>query len=493
MSLLGIDVGSTGCKVNAYTVDGYAISEAYREYPVKYSNKTTVLDADAVWASIIECIQIVSSNCERDTVEAVSVSAMADTFTPISSEGTPITDSFMSFDLRAVNETHELKNIFDQEMLYEITGMPLHPMNPASKLFWLKNNNIHVTEKAWKYLFYEDFVIWKLCGEAVCSYSIAGRTSLFNNETTNWEKSLLGACSVDEKQLPTVAPSGIELGIITKKASEITGLPSTAKIVSGGFDQACCAAACGITKNNEIIDTTGTNEILYFLTQNEEKSSLLKNNLSYSYHISNNEFASFGHIFNAGGAFKWYKSLFYSDESISYADIIKKVPAEPSKVFFLPFLSGIGSPEMDYERNALFYGLSLSSDRYELSKSILEGITMECKYNFEMIEDIKASPIEYITSIGGAAKSDYWIQLKADILGIRIESFTDFEPGTVGSAILAGVGIGKFKDIYEGFNIFKKSYKKKIFFPDIEKHKHYIDKFIKYKYLREKFKNIYLT
>ena len=301
MSLVGIDVGSTGCKAVAYTDVGKCIAGAYREYKVETSGYFAELESESVWKGVIECLREITCACENDSIKALSVSAMSDTMTPMSINAKPLMKSIMSFDARAMGEIEEVKARINPFQLYEITGMPLHPMHLLLKIMWLKKNRAKLEGQVWKYLSFEEYVLWKLGAEPSCSYSIAGRSMLFNNQTKSWDQELLEIFGINKNQLPLIYASGTQVGCVSKATSELTGLSQKTKLVTGGFDQACCAAACGVFEKGQMLDTTGTNEILFFIADDHDKKELFHNHFSYSYHVVEGVYSSFGHMFNAGG------------------------------------------------------------------------------------------------------------------------------------------------------------------------------------------------
>ena len=146
LSLIGIDIGSTGCKVAVYSDDGATSSASYREYKVNVKDCFAELDSNQVWNSCLECMQEILINCNASDVKAICVSSMGDTFTLIGKDGLPLMDSIMSYDSRAYEECQTIEKHFDLYELYKKTGMPLHPMHPISKIIWLNKNKPELCE-----------------------------------------------------------------------------------------------------------------------------------------------------------------------------------------------------------------------------------------------------------------------------------------------------------------------------------------------------------
>jgi xylulokinase len=495
LSLLGIDIGTTGCKVGAFTEDGKNLINAYREYPVLVNGYFAELNPKEVWKSVVSCIKQAAQNIKNDPVRAISVSAMGDTFTAISKSGECIGNSIVSFDTRAYEEARYIEEKLGKKRIFEITGQPIHTSYTGCKILWLNRNKPEVAEKVWKYLCYEEYILWRLGAEPHISYSMAGRTLLINNKTAAWDKELLDICGVDPSMLAKPCPSGIEVGTISTSMAKKLGLSKKVRLISGAFDQACCAAGCGVLDESEGVDTTGTNEIFYFINNGKNRDLALDANMSYSFHAEEGKYASFAQIFNAGGAFRWYRDKYFQKEKeIAGEDLYhlmdSSMPGEATGIYFFPHLSGIGTPEMDYSAKGAIYGLMLDTDRHRIAKAILEGATYELNINLGIIEKIIERHIEILKAVGGAAKSSVWIQLKADITGRNIEVYKGLEPGTAGAAVLAGKGCGVFSSLKEGSDVLLKHFKKSVYEPNGIKRIQYVNEYNNYLKIREKLMNV---
>lgn len=497
MSLLGIDIGTTGCKVGAFTEDGKNLIIASKEYTVLADGCFVELDPEEVWQAVVYCIKQATQHTKNNPVKAISVSSMGDTFTAISKNGDCIGNSIVSHDARAYEEARYIEEKLGKKRVFEITGQPIHTMYTGCKILWLNRNKPEVAEKVWKYLCYEEYVLWKLGAEPYTSYSMAGRTLLINNETATWDKTMLNICGVQSYMLATPCPSGIEVGTIsTTKAKEL-GLPENTRLISGALDQICCTIGCGVLDESEVVDTTGTNEIVFFMHNGKNKDLTLDANLSYSFHAEEGKHYSCAQIFNAGGAFRWYRDKYFQKEKETvgadiYYLIDNSMPGEATGIYFLPHLSGIGTPEMDCLAKGAIYGLALDTDRYKVAKAILEGVTYELNINLEVIEKIIERRINTLKAVGGATKSPVWMQLKADITGRNIEVCKELEPGVAGAAVLAGKGCGVFSSLKEGSAALLKHLKKTVYEPHREKHIQYINEYKNYLKIRKRLKDVLL-
>ena len=131
MSLLGIDIGTTACKVAAYSKEGSVLGCASREYPLVLEAGHVELSPREVWSAIVECIRTSATYTRNDEVTAVSVSSMSDTLTPLDKNGDALCNSIVSFDKRAEAQKEALIARFGTRDLFESTGIPPHCMHPA--------------------------------------------------------------------------------------------------------------------------------------------------------------------------------------------------------------------------------------------------------------------------------------------------------------------------------------------------------------------------
>jgi xylulokinase len=178
--------------------------------------------------------------------------------------------------------------------------------------------------------------------------------------------------------------------------------------------------------------------------------------LNTEHHAAQGRFVSF--IYNQGGLLlKWYRDTFARAEKQAaeksgkdvYADLISEIPAGPSSVFVLPHFTVTGPPEFVTDSSGVIVGLKLDTTRGDILKGIMEGVVF---YHKELVDSIAETGIgmRELRAVGGGSKSDAWLQISADILGMPVVRTKVSEAGCLGAAILAGTGIGAFASLAEG-------------------------------------------
>ena len=240
--LLGLDVGTTGCKSVIFSVDGEIISSAYEEYRLYHRRPNwSELNPDEVWKAIISTIRASVGNAKINPEEIIALSTcvLGEAFIPIDRDGNWLYWSMTTFDARAEKQTRWWEENFGAEEIYQITGQPLTssmPIYTLQKIQWLKENEPSIYERTWKFLCWEDYINLKLCGKPVTDRSVATRTMMYDIKKKSWSDDILEAAKIDENLLPEVKLSGTPVGEITHKASEETGLAEGTLIVTGGHD-----------------------------------------------------------------------------------------------------------------------------------------------------------------------------------------------------------------------------------------------------------------
>ncbi|HID95867.1 MAG TPA: hypothetical protein EYP53_07410 [Candidatus Latescibacteria bacterium] len=488
MSLLGIDVGTTGTKAVAFSLEGEIITSAYREYPLLEPRPGWLeLDPYQVTSAIKEVISEVAHRTKRDPIRALAVSAQGEAGVPLSRDGQILYNSPISFDARTRETAIWWKELISPEETFHISGMALHPMHTILKLIWLKENEPKVFGRLYKFLCFEEYTYYLLGTDPVTDYSLAARTMAFDIRQKEWSKKLLEVAGIDEEILPEVKPSGTVIGRVSRGVAEELGLPNRVEVVTGGHDQPCNALGSGIITGRMAAWGTGTTDcITPAFDRPIPSEGMFRNNFSCYPHVVPGLYTTVAFNYTGGSLLRWYRDNFAMEETLlankrgvdPYEIILEKLPEKPSSVMILPHFTISGTPYFDTKTKGAMLGLTLGTRREEIVKAILEGTTFEMKLNVELLEG-SGVPIDNMRATGGGAKSVEWIQLKADITGKPVSSLYVSEAGALGTAILAGVAIGAYDSIDSAVRNLVKV--KRTFEPDREKNKIYEEKFHIYK------------
>ena len=468
MSLLGLDVGTTGCKAVVFDEEGRILGQGYREYPLIYPQPGWIeLDSNVVWEGLVAATREAVSGVE-DPVQALSVACQGEACTAVAADGSVLDRAIVTFDSRTVSLIEEAEALLGRDRVFRTSGQPLHPMGTLLKVLWVKRNRPDIYQRTWKFLCYGDFVLHQLGVPPVIDYSMAARTMAFDLASGQWSNDLLSAVSVDSSMFAEPQPSGTVVGTVSPEVAEVLGLPAGVKVVTGGHDQPCGAFGAGVVESGVGLYATGTVECVTTALA-EFGVGLGAQGYPCYPHVVPGLFVTLAFNFTGGALLRWYRDTFGYEERQQaeqsgrdvYDLILADLPPGPSDVYVLPHFTMTGTPWLDPAGRGAIVGLNLATTKKEIVRAILEGTTYEMALNLEYLSRAGVE-VEELRAVGGGARSSVWLQLKADLTGKRVVRTDVTEAVCLGAAMLAGVGVGvysspaaavaatvKLSDIYE--------------------------------------------
>ncbi|MGM9625676.1 MAG: L-fuculokinase, partial [Eubacteriales bacterium] len=274
MALMGLDLGTSGCKSVVYTADGTYISGEYREYAANRASGMHELDANLMW----DCIRAViavgardcitnSNGCER--VEAIIVTSFGEAGVPIDKNGEVLHGIVLYTDNRGAAETEQLCRAAGKQdvsagkaAIERAVYMKPHPMYTLPKIMWYRNTLPDVFARIRKFLLIEDYAVWRLTGECQVSYSCAARTMAFDVVNKCWSDTVLSAAGIDKSIFSTPVPSGTPAGRVLPGLCDELNLSPDTLIINGAHDQISAAVGAGALLPGTSVDGMGTVECI---------------------------------------------------------------------------------------------------------------------------------------------------------------------------------------------------------------------------------------
>ena len=457
--ILGIDAGTSAMKAVLYDEEGIPVSSGMQEYNlITPSTEIVETKPDIYWGSLRSVLKQISSKLNEKNVKinALAISSQGESFITIDKGGRCLRNTIVWLDSRSKKEAKLIENEFGADNIYYNTGSPeVNTTWASTKLLWMRENEPDLFKRIYKILFIEDYLIYRLTGKFVANGALYCSSLLYCIVNNNWWDSMLDFIGISKSQLPDLYQSGVKVGEITKSAAKGLGVNEGIIVVSGGMDQAC---GCIGTRNiapGTITENTGTSLNISATTDKPVFDS--KRRVPCQTHAIKGKYMYLPWCKTAGIVFKWFRDNF-CEEQIKKAkqegkdsyDLLTNsavnIPPGSDGVIMLPHLTGAMCPEMDENAKGIFYGLSLSTKRGHLIRSILESTSYMLRSNIELIEEAGIEVKSIITS-GGTSNSDLWNQIKSDVLNKPIRTIKDKNSCCLGAAILAGVGSGIYNSI----------------------------------------------
>jgi xylulokinase len=449
--LMGVDLGTTGCKAVVFDPEGRVRAMAYREYPLHFPRPGWIeLDSRRVMNAARETIREASSKAR---VTALAVSSQGEAVTPVALDGDYLDRAIVTFDARTASWPAWWEKRISRSRVYRITGMPLHGMYTASKILWWKKARPDVFRMARQFLCFEDLLFHELGLPPSIDSSLAARTMLFDVERRRWSDEMLRIAGLDPGRLAAPVEPGAIVGEVGKNSF---GLPRGTVAVAGGHDQPCGALGAGVVEPGAAMYATGTVEcIAPAFAGRFSHPELVRCNIACYPHVVPGLWNALAFNFTGGSLLRWYRDVFGNEEKRAangrdvYDLLIESAWKKPTSLFVLPHFTATGTPHLDTESKGVIAGLRLSTTRGEIVRALLEGVTFEMALNVEILRRCGAR-IDSFRAVGGGSRSAAWMRIKADVLGRPVSTMNVPEAACLGAAILAGTATGVYRTAKEG-------------------------------------------
>lgn len=458
--VLAIDAGTTGVRSMFFTREGKVMAKAYQEFESQFPQPSWVeQNADDWWLAacntILTCLK--SGNVDAKHVLGISITNQRETVVPIGDSGSPLRKAIVWQDRRTVPQCEWIRQQVPANEIYSITGLTVDPYFTAPKILWIRENDRKNFDSAYKFLLVHDFIAFKLTGLTVTDYSNASRTLLFDIEAASWSDKMLDALDIPVEKLPSPVQSGEIIGEVSRAASEACGLLEGTPVVAGGGDQQCAALGVGVVRPGAFKSTTGTGT--FMLAFSNEKLLDPGRRVLCSRHVVPNSFVVEASMFTTGSALRWFRDQLGSPEQavadekgVDPYEVItecaKEIPPGSEGVTHTPHFVGTGAPYWNPHARAVFAGLALGHTRHHLIRAILEGVSYDIRTNLEVMIEL-GIPASEMRVTGGAARSEVWMQIQADIVNIPVVRTEIEEATALGAAMLASKGVGIHDSLVE--------------------------------------------
>jgi xylulokinase len=465
--LAGIDLGSTSLKCVIYDLDGNAVASGtrptLRDCPDPAHPEWTVWQPAQIWGGAAAATRdAVARLDDPGRIRAVAVTGMGMDGVPVDEFGDCLYPFISWHDPRTEPQLRWWEKHVGAETTFGIGGNVLWHFNTALRLLWMAEHEPAILNRTAKWLLIEDFLNFRLCGRQATDYSMASCTLLFDQRKRDWSVEMLGRSGIDRRLLCEAYPSGTYLGEVTPSAAQATGLPAGTPVVLGGHDYLCSALPVGAFTPGVVLDVTGTWEIvLATLAAPVLTPAVQQMGVTVETHVARDRYTVWGGAV-ASDMLEWYRKE-YGFEARQRAEkaggtdwdyLMAEASASPAGargVMFLPHMSAAGCPVVDARSLGAFVGLSHFAGRGDLLRAVVEGLDYQVRdivASFQAGLDIHP---DRLVAVGGATRNAFWMQNKADITGLPIEVPEIEEATPLGAAILAGIGVGLYRDEQDAF------------------------------------------
>ena len=451
--ILAIDQGTTGTTCIVFDERAEPIGRAYRELTQHFPRPGWVEhDAGEIW-TVTQAVAgeaLADADVRAGELVAVGISNQRETvcvWDPASGE--PLHRAIVWQDRRTAARCEELRAAGHEPLVRARTGLVLDPYFSATKIEWLLDNVDGLRERARDgtavFGTVDSWLIFKLTGEHLTDVSNASRTMLFDIAACRWDPELLDLFSVPVRALPRVQATAGDFGRTRPEALHGHAVPVTG--VAGDQQAALFGHACidpGMGKS-----TYGTGSFVLlntgFVAPSEPPPGLLATvawGIGSALPAGSIAYALEASIFVTGAAVQWLRDglsiIAHAEETEALAGSLNGNDG----VYFVPALTGLGSPHWDPHARGTIVGLTRGAGRAHLARATLEAIAYQTVDAVRAMEAVAGQPLSELRADGGATRNDWLMQFQADVLGVPVVVAEISETTALGAAYLAGVGVG---------------------------------------------------
>jgi xylulokinase len=447
--LLGIDLGTTGCKAVVYDQDGTMLGESYLEYGLITLSATMIeQDPEAWWDLTCRAIYLAldAADVDRSAVRGLSVSSQGISFVLLDGQGRLLGNAINWLDSRASEESADILDRYSAESLFAITGKRAAPFYVLPKLLWLRKYRADLWQQARKVLMGHDYLVYRFCGEYVTDHSMAGGTLLYDLQELDWSAELLEAFQIPPEILPTIRWSGMPVGVLRPAVAESLGLRPDTVVSVGGQDQKCAALGAGIRDGTATLSLGTASAIVQVMDRPLVDPQMRVPTFTF---VTPSRWVLEGVIGTGAGSLRWYRDTICP--GVPYLELdegARTVPRGADGVFFYPHLSGAGSPHWRSQDRGAFHGLSLATTRAHMTRAVLEGVAYQMRENLAVTQAL-AGPVGDAIVFGGGAKSTIWREIIGDVINRPLAWTQTVETANLAASMLAGLGCGVFSTLDE--------------------------------------------
>jgi xylulokinase len=458
--LLGIDLGTTGLKAVIFDLSGRPLgrgfaTNTYLSGPPDWAEQ----DPRTWWNGCCEAVQaaLAASKVSPADIAGVGVCGFHHCPVFLNTDGEPARPTIVTHDGRLGESLADLQQSGILDQVVEISGSRVMTGHfPPIYHHVLKNDRKVLEETRW-ILLAKDYIRYRLTGVIGTEICDATGTNLVAMPEQNWSDPLCELLGVPREKLPDIGLSSQVAGEVTAEAARASGLRAGTPVVYGGGDSHCALVGLGVIGSGEVGLLLGTNSTLRASFQGFVR--LPEHMVWAQHHVLPGRYTVSASSMAGSSILSWFKDMclgeyLYQEDAEVYRELeLMAADIRPGcdGLLFHPYLYGERSPFYNPGARGSFLGIAHWHEKGHLVRSVMEGIAFCIGNCFDAIDAIALSRNESIETVrtgeGGGSRLQVWRQIITDVLGLPLEVVRAEEPGCLGAALLAGLGVGAYSDI----------------------------------------------
>lgn len=453
-AILGIDIGTSSTKTILFDLAGNEVTSAWQSYPLLTPQTGWVeQDPEAVWQALVHVLQDIVKQSSGYRILSLAIAAQAGSIIPADLDGNPVYPMITWLDTRSQELSRQWQADGTATTIRRLSGWQPFTGLPLPSIGWLRQQRPDVHRAAKRFLGPADFLIHRLTGQFATDLSAASEMLLVDIKTGRWSEELCAIGGVDPDMQSEIGWAGRKVGEISAEAARLTGLPKGTPVIAGGNDQPCAGLGMGMMVPGKVMLSTGTAWVIMSVVDADTTSAVPEWVNLYFHAVPERRLG--GQLVGGFGAtVDWWLRQAYErvdvEQGRQYQQLNEAVRSSPPGSQGLLFLALSGPSQiMNAAPGGGFVGMELVHTRADMGRAILEGCAYEVRWALDELRSA-GIPVEELWLAGGANRSPVWPQILADVCGVPLQVAGYADWAALGSAILAGWGIGAYPSIQEG-------------------------------------------
>ncbi|MFL5801112.1 MAG: xylulokinase [Roseiflexaceae bacterium] len=470
--LLGLDIGTSGAKALLCDDRGRVLTTATAEYPLSspFPLWSEQNPADW-WHGARQALRdaIASAGVDAAQIAGLGLTGQMHGAVFLDAQGAVIRPALLWNDQRTGAECAEITERVGAARLIAIAGNPALTGFQAPKILWLRNHEPEHYARLAQVLLPKDYIRLLLTGARATDAADAAGTLLLDLQTRDWSDEILRALDIPREWLPQVYEGPQVTGALLPAVAAELRLSPGMPVIAGGGDNAAAAIGTGIVRPGVISSSIGTSGVIF---AHADQIALDPQGRLHTFcHSVPGKYHLMAVALSAGGSFQWLRNLFRLQiadfrlqiegqtaanlqspiSTLSYDQLTALAASAPigaEGLLFLPYLTGERTPHLDPLARGAFVGLTARHGLGHLARAVMEGVVFSLRDGLEIMRGLGLS-LDEVRTTGGGGRSPLWRQMQADIYGATVATLAAEEGPAYGAALLAGVGAGRFADVFD--------------------------------------------
>lgn len=449
--ILGIDLGTSSVKSMLLDEEKGVVKTAAKSYTVEIPKAGYAEQMPQMWwESVKETLFALKAECPDafGDIRAIGFSGQMHGLVLTDMDGNVLRPAILWLDQRSEETADRIQKVLGMDRMGRIFHNRVFPGFAFPSLLWVRDQEPEIFAKIYKILMPKDYIRYRMTGTFGTDASDASSACILNTGKRKWAFDVIGEFGLPEDIFPDVHEADETAGTVTAACARETGLTEGIPVIYGCGDQPAQSIGNGAVSEGLIISNIGTGgQISAYCSRDVYDPGL---RLHTFCHALDKAYTIFGATLCSGMSLNWLKDRILGAGNFQeLSSQAEEISPGSQGVIYLPYLSGERTPHMNANAKGMFFGLQLQHDRRHLIRSVMEGVTFSLKDSLDIFGKMGLRSDRIIASGGGAA-SPVWLQIQADILEREICVCGVKEQACLGACILAGAGVGMWRDVQEG-------------------------------------------